>query len=212
MQDQRNRSRGAAARRGAFGAGIVVGHIGLIALIAHSAFGNRAAAPDPVSVAFLQREEQPIQAPTLPAPALAQVQPMVSVPPDLNLPNETDSAIAVAAIEDKAPPPAASPQSTAATGLPAMSDVAYLRQPAPRYPPDAKRAREEGLVLLRVLVDEEGRVKQVEVYRSSGHPRLDQAACSAVINAIFKPYMDRGVAHAAFATIPVEFSLRGKSS
>lgn len=90
-----------------------------------------------------------------------------------------------------------------------MSKVAYLEPPAPRYPPESKRAREEGLVILKVLIDELGHASSVHVYRSSGHPRLDEAACNAVQRALFKPYLDGGIARAAIAMVPVEFSLHG---
>jgi hypothetical protein len=35
--------------------------------------------------------------------------------------------------------------------VPEMSDVAYRVQPAPRYPPESRRTRKQGLVLLRVF-------------------------------------------------------------
>jgi protein TonB len=92
-----------------------------------------------------------------------------------------------------------------------MSQVAYLVQPAPHYPPESRRIREQGLVVLRVLIDESGHARAVEIYRSSGHPRLDEAARTAVARAIFKPYMDGGTARAAAAIVPVEFSLRASS-
>ena len=93
-----------------------------------------------------------------------------------------------------------------------MSNVAYLVQPAPHYPPESKRTREQGLVILRVLIDESGHAKTIEVYRSSGHPRLDEAARNAVARAVFKPYIDRGVARQSAAIVPVEFSLRASAS
>jgi protein TonB len=92
-----------------------------------------------------------------------------------------------------------------------MSDIAYVVQPAPHYPPESRRIREQGLAILRVVIDESGRAKAIEVYRSSGHPRLDEAARIAVARAIFKPFMDGGVARAAAAIVPVELSLRAPS-
>jgi len=92
-----------------------------------------------------------------------------------------------------------------------MSEVAYLVQPAPHYPPESRRIREQGLVMLRVLIDESGHAKAVEIYKSSGHPRLDEAARAAVARAIFKPYVDGGIARSAAAIVPVEFSLRASS-
>ena len=63
---------------------------------------------------------------------------------------------------------------------PAMSsprfDAAYLNNPAPAYPSLSRRLGEEGRVLLRVLVDPDGRAREVHVQGASGHTRLDRAA------------------------------------
>jgi protein TonB len=96
--------------------------------------------------------------------------------------------------------------------LPTMSQVAYLHPPVPRYPSNSRRAREEGLVLLAITIDENGRVVSVSVKKFSGHARLDEAATDAVTKAQFKPYSYGGVASAATAVIPIEFSLRGTAS
>jgi protein TonB len=88
-----------------------------------------------------------------------------------------------------------------------VADVAYSRPPAPRYPPEAKRARAQGLVLLRVLIDAQGRAAAVSVHRSSGHAALDDAARAAVLAALFKPYEENGVARSAEVIVPIEFSL-----
>ncbi len=48
------------------------------------------------------------------------------------------------------------------------------------YPRSAIRARLQGDVLVAVLFDTEGRLAEVSVKRSSGHPQLDEAAVAAV--------------------------------
>jgi len=78
-----------------------------------------------------------------------------------------------------------------------------------RLAPDSKKARRQKAHL--VLIDESGHAKTIEVYKSSGHPRLDEAARAAVAHAIFKPYTDGGIARAAAAFVPVEFTLRASS-
>jgi protein TonB len=50
----------------------------------------------------------------------------------------------------------------------------------PRYPPLAKRQREQGEVRLRVELDESGRIDHVSIVSSSGSARLDEAARAAV--------------------------------
>ena len=50
----------------------------------------------------------------------------------------------------------------------------------PRYPPLAKRQREQGEVRLKVELDESGRIDRVTIVSSSGSPRLDEAARTAI--------------------------------
>jgi protein TonB len=56
-----------------------------------------------------------------------------------------------------------------------------------RYPADSRRARESGEPTIRICVSATGTVDSVQVYASSGFPRLDQAAVSIGKEAIFKP-------------------------
>lgn len=66
---------------------------------------------------------------------------------------------------------------------------------------------EEGKVVLRVLVSEKGRPERVEVHRTSGSPRLDEAARQAAQRAVFKPHVEDGRAVPVFAIIPIRFQL-----
>jgi protein TonB len=198
-------------RRGLIGLLLVGGHIGVIALFALGMLG--APAPQelpPVTVDFL---EQPARVEPPPPPlepklvSVAMKAPEVVIPTNLEVPADTPAPVVATQSA-----PALAPATTAKTGpaeLPSLSEIAYLEPPAPRYPPESKRAREEGLVILRVLIDESGHASSVHVYRSSGHPRLDAAACNAVQRALFKPYKEGGVARMAVAMVPVEFSLHG---
>lgn len=66
---------------------------------------------------------------------------------------------------------------------------------------------EEGKAMLRVLVNDKGRAERIEIQKSSGSPRLDEAARQAVQRALFKPYMEDGKPVAVFAVIPISFQL-----
>lgn len=56
------------------------------------------------------------------------------------------------------------------------------------YPPRALKAREEGAVGFKVVLDSKGDVTGCEVTHSSGHPLLDQETCNLVtLHAQFKP-------------------------
>jgi periplasmic protein TonB len=93
-----------------------------------------------------------------------------------------------------------------------ISTVEYLREPIPRYPPQSRKLREQGLVMLRVLIDERGNACSIEIESSSGHARLDHAAREAVSRAAFRPYVEDGSPRRAMVLIPIEFSLSRTSA
>ena len=198
------------ASRGTVGAGILVAHVALVAALVSAGVIKTSTIVSPVSVTFLQQEEKRVERPTVDQPVLTPVHQVLIPPPEVVVEMEPSStAIAASVVDAPHPPPAASAAGSAV--IPEMSEVAYLVQPAPRYPVESRRIREQGLVMLRVLIDATGHAKAVEIYKSSGHPRLDEAARAAVTHAVFKPYIDGGIARAAAAMVPVEFSLRAAS-
>jgi protein TonB len=138
---------------------------------------------------------------------LADVRPVDIVVPVVDLPSEAPAPTAITV----SPPPKAQPAAapvTVMSDMPVSIDGAdYLRPPSPRYPVAAKRARVQGVVLLRVLIDREGRPCEVRVHRSSGSEQLDAAARESVLQALFKPYRENGESRSAQVIIPIEFSL-----
>lgn len=76
-----------------------------------------------------------------------------------------------------------------------------------KYPAASKRMGEEGKSVIRVLINEKGRAERVEVQKSSGSSRLDDAAKQAVMRALFKPYMEDGKPLPVFAIVPINFQL-----
>jgi periplasmic protein TonB len=166
-----------------------------------------------VTEAVIEASILPDAAPEAKEPALPQIADWRPVLPDVPLPQlaleQTSTAITL-------PPPiprleVASSSRMGDADAPPLIDaqvVGYLVPPAPRYPPASRRAREEGEVLLRVLIDVDGRPSEVRILRSSGHARLDEAAVDAVGAALFRPYVAAGRARAAYVRVPVEFALR----
>lgn len=147
-------------------------------------------------------------------PSLPQMVDWEPVLPDVPLPQVTleQSSAAItlpapAALPQAPSPPVRRADADAPPILDAQS-VGYLVPPAPRYPPASRRAREEGEVLVRVLIGIDGRPNEVRLLRSSGHARLDDAAIEAVRAALFRPYVADGRARAAYVRVPVEFALR----
>ena len=82
-----------------------------------------------------------------------------------------------------------------------------LEAPTPRYPRASIRRGEEGRVLCRMHIDASGRVVRVEVLESSGHRRLDEAACAGLLHWRFKPRTEGGSAVGDVLDHPVEFRL-----
>ena len=97
------------------------------------------------------------------------------------------------------------------TGI-ALTQARYRDTPRPDYPESARREGREGRVLLRVLVDDQGRSKKVEINSSSGNEALDRAAAEAIKRWRFHParYSDQPVE--SWLRIPIEFSLADANS
>lgn len=131
----------------------------------------------------------------LPVPSPVQA---ISVP----VPPEQPVAVAAAEPAPPAPQPAA-----AAPITPPDFRAGQLDNPAPAYPYLSRKAREEGVVLLRVLVSREGRAKQLQVDKSSGSSRLDDAALQTVRKWRFLPARRAGEPVEAWVIVPVTFSL-----
>ena len=81
-------------------------------------------------------------------------------------------------------------------------------QITPSYPATARQLGVEGTALLSVFVDADGRVAQVVVRQSAGHPDLDRAAADAVRRWRFEPARRGAEAVAMWVELPVEFHLR----
>ncbi len=88
---------------------------------------------------------------------------------------------------------------------------AYGHNPTPVYPSAARWAGEQGMVMLRVLVDAEGNPKQIQIEHSSGFPRLDRAAKAAVSQWRFKPGSRDGQPAAMWVRVPIRFYLEDDS-
>ena len=90
--------------------------------------------------------------------------------------------------------------------------LGIAENPQPAYPASSRRNREEGRVVLRLLVDQGGRVSALEVATSSGFPALDEAAIRTVREWRFRPAMRDGQAVAAAATVGITFRLQNSGA
>jgi len=149
----------------------------------------KAVEPPPAPPAITRPESPPEPPPPSPQPApvvVAPAPPTPAPPPVV-----------------QAPPAPPAPQPV----LRSLGDagIEYTRAPAVTYPPISLRLREMGDLLLRVLVNEQGRVERAEIQKSSGYARLDNAAREAALRAAFKPYMDGGRAVPVWVVVPFSF-------
>lgn len=130
-----------------------------------------------------------------PAPVSFEVPPAPPEPPP-----------PVVVIEPPPPaPPAPSPPPAPKTI--AITAVEYLTPPRLAYPPVSRRFGESGRVNVRVLVDADGRPRQMLVAQSSGYPRLDEQALATVRATRFKPYTENGVPQAFWVVMPLVFQM-----
>jgi protein TonB len=88
--------------------------------------------------------------------------------------------------------------------------VACPEHVAPAYPSLSRRLGETGKVVLRVELDEEGRIDLARIQVSSGHARLDSASLAAIRSWRCNPARRDGVAVRAVAMQPFNFILEGQ--
>lgn len=152
--------------------------------------------------------ERPIEKPQ--PPQIAAATPVVApsdhlAPPPPPKPESTQAPV----VET---PPAPLPTPLSVTAKPVMLggelSVACPQRMPPRYPPASRRLGEEGVVVLRVEIDETGAVAHASVQMSSGHPRLDEAALSAVRHWRCTPAERNGQPVRAVAIQPFKFAMQ----
>jgi protein TonB len=80
-----------------------------------------------------------------------------------------------------------------------------IRQVNPQYPPLAREARIQGIVVLQATIGKDGTVQHLRVL--SGHPLLIQAAIEAVKQWLYRPYYLNGEPVEVDTQISVNFTL-----
>lgn len=83
----------------------------------------------------------------------------------------------------------------------------FLMRYKPLYPPEARAMKLQGVVMLLVSVDAEGRVTDARLSHSCGHQILDRAALNAVRSWRFLPARQSNQPISATVEIPIRFSL-----
>lgn len=62
----------------------------------------------------------------------------------------------------------------------------------PDYPSASRRRGETGTVVVNFVLGVDGKVERANIKKSSGYDRLDDAARTAVLDSLCKPYVENG--------------------
>lgn len=185
----------------------------IAALLSHAPARQTLAEIAPVMVSLIQPQAvEPPKEPPKPRPMANKPIRTAELKPQPLL-TSTAPEPAPAAIQAPPPPPPAPPEPIAAKAPPApvippQFNANYLNNPKPAYPALSIRLREEGTVMMRVLVDEQGLPARVELRTSSGFERLDNVALETVRRWKFVPARSGNQAVSGWVLIPLSFSLR----
>lgn len=139
---------------------------------------------------------------------------MPDTPPNIpiDVPVETPMVQQRSAIHAPLPPGTTEQPGAASshgrTEEPGVGEAAALvHEVGPVYGAASVQSHEQGVVALRVLVDEHGRATQVHLAESSGFPRLDQSAINAAKRYRFTPQVEGPGQGQSWMTVKLEFDL-----
>lgn len=168
--------------------------------------------PEPlraIAKPLVPQHVRPLAPAQSPAPLATQSPPVMTSQTGAESVAAATSPVATAATAPQAVP--AAPSLAPAPPPPPkefhVSEVSYALRPVLTFPPVSRDLGEQGTVLLRVLVDEQGRPIDIQVAKSSGYPRLDQRAVQAMRAARFNPHLEDGVARRMWVRAPQKFNL-----
>lgn len=139
-------------------------------------------------------------------------EPVVEAPPSEKAISQEEQ---VEQEEEAAPPPpqqASTPsaeenKSAGAPVTPPREDANLVNNPRPAYPSMSRRLREQGTVVLEVLILADGSVGDVKISQSSGFKRLDDTAVKAVRKWRYAPARRGDEAIDYWYLQPLEFAL-----
>jgi protein TonB len=167
----------------------------------------------PVETKIIEELPEDDSEPPPPPPDIEQPPPYVPPPEvDIAISVETAPTNTITAVTQRpvvqAPPPPPAPVKSAGVKTPPSTSGRGARTTLPEYPPASRRAGEAGTVQLKCLVSEAGRCSEVSVVKSSGFPKLDEAAVKEVQrNWKFVPGKEDGKPVAMWHTFAVTFRL-----
>ena len=165
-----------------------------------------------------KKVEPPPEPPKLPPKKVILVKPQPFLQPKPE-PVLVSNAPVVAVNEPVAPPPPVipvplvpdePPAKPATVTLSSELSVSCPQRAMPNYPAASRRLNEQGLVVLRVELDETGHITAARVEVSSGYRRLDEAGLAIVKTWHCNAATREGKAIRAVALQPFDFILEGR--
>jgi protein TonB len=151
----------------------------------------------------------PPEAPPPPPPKLVVPPPPFIPPPEIQIAVQAP-ANTITQVTTKTPPPA--PPVVKPTPRPA-TPASFQRDkcsagPEPVYPMASRRNQEAGTLVLHMYVEANGSPTKVEIQKSSGHARLDDAAKAWALTCTLKPGTLDGKPIAGWTSQQYTFTLR----
>jgi periplasmic protein TonB len=124
-------------------------------------------------------------------------------------PNQPVASTATPAKSDASTGDTASRSDLPLTGAQAAPDIAHVvcHFEQPSYPPHSRYLGNEGTVVLRVMIDETGRVVQADIAKSSGFDDLDAAARATLLAGHCEPHIGATGPMTVHAMQPLTFKL-----
>lgn len=146
-----------------------------------------------------------------PEPVMAEkIKPVIEVPPPIvQTPTPPPPQISVTATPSPPKPVAVSAPPSSGPVTVGDLDERLLEGRPPRYPMESRRKKEQGTVVVRLLIGTDGRVQQISIAQSSGFDRLDQAALQAIRTWRWQPTIRDGQPVEVRGLYSMPFALQG---
>lgn len=169
--------------------------------------------PDPIPKPEPKPEPKPkprpVPVPVVEEPSERAIEVPETAPEPMPVLARTSEPVMPPRQDDRLAAPATSMDETAPLPdtIPPQPDMDPRNNSAPEYPIASRRMREEGTVLLELMVEADGSVSAIRVQTSSGFPRLDASAVKTVRRWRFIPAVRGGKPIAYRFVQPIEFAL-----
>ncbi|WP_322089544.1 energy transducer TonB [Burkholderia sp. BCC1999] len=158
------------------------------------------APPKPVPRAKPKVEPKPVQKAAKPTP-----QPVAQSPTPAPAADPTPAPAAPAPAAPAATPSPA--RETMQVSAPKNVPTLQCNFVKPDYPSMSRRRGESGTAYVHFVVGVTGKIESIDLQKSSGYPRLDDAALDAMRSTSCRPYIENGQAIRAARTQPYSFGL-----